>query len=115
MPEPSGSDLTGPQIGIIATVIMGVGAFAARGITAIAKAWLNKDEIINRLHDDKFKVIIEEWKQDREASIEQQKLNAEATRHNTEATGKLEHSIKEMSAVLSELQHTLANGKGIAK
>lgn len=104
MSEPTGADFTGPQMGLIATVIMGIGAFAARGVTAMAKAWLSKDERIDKLHDDKLKLVLQEWKEDREASIEQQRLNAEATRHNTEATGKLELAIKEMTKTLESMK-----------
>ena len=66
MSEPTGADFTGPQMGLIATVIMGIGAFAARGVTAMAKAWLSKDERIDKLHDDKLKLVLQEWKEDRE-------------------------------------------------
>jgi hypothetical protein len=107
MPDSSSADFTGPQYGLIATLILGVGAALGRGITTMAKAWLTKDEALSKVHEDKFKIVIDEWRLDRETSVEQQKLNAEATRHNTEATCKLEASIKELAVAMGEIKHTL--------
>ncbi len=102
MPDAEGlKDLTGAQYGLLGTVLVAFGAGVTKFGMWVADIIRTKDERLTKLESDRFTLILEEWRADRAAGVEQQKLNAVALKENTIATGQLAESVKQLANQLT--------------
>lgn len=98
MPDAEGlKDLTGAQYGLIGSVMVAIGAGLTKLFTFIAASMKSKEERLTKLESDRFQLILDEWRADRAASTDQQKLNAIALKENTVATAALAETVKNLS------------------
>jgi hypothetical protein len=107
MPEPDLGKMSGAEYGIIGTMLMAVGAGIMKVIGMIADRIKSKDDRINEIDRERFRLVLDEWKADRTSAIEQQRQNAMATRELAVALSQLKDRENQQVEKLGQVIHDL--------
>jgi hypothetical protein len=90
------------------TIAAGVGATAWAAVQKIAAYLANriqsKESWVAELEDQRYKLIFEERKLDRDSHIEQQKKNSETTKELADAVGRLSDGLSVIPSLVDEVR-----------
>lgn len=105
MPDPDATGLGNVSAGQAfgwGSLLLGAGVavrhFAGKMFDAVFSSWKSREDRLAKVEDDRFKLLMEEWKSDRQSSLEQNKAHGEILKENTATLKEVATGFRELTA-----------------